>query len=185
MILVGVTGTIGAGKGVVVDYLKHHGFVHYSAREFILEEVRRRGLPETRENTTTVANDLRATKSPSYIIENLHARAAEKGENAVIESVRALGELDFLRKQKDFYLIAVDADPKMRYGWVVLRKSSLDHVSYEKFLADEQREFSSKNPAEGSLKDCIAEADFLLMNTGTREELGKKVGEVLKKIRPN
>src|SRR3989344_3951257 len=41
--IIGVTGTNGAGKGTVVDYLvSKKGFKHYSAREFIVEEVIKR-----------------------------------------------------------------------------------------------------------------------------------------------
>ena len=45
MITIGITGTLGAGKGTIVDYLvKNRGFVHYSVRAFITEEIKRRGL---------------------------------------------------------------------------------------------------------------------------------------------
>ena len=40
MNIIGITGTIGAGKGTIVDYLvKEKGYVHYSVREFLAEEV--------------------------------------------------------------------------------------------------------------------------------------------------
>ncbi|MBR5146904.1 MAG: AAA family ATPase, partial [Bacteroidales bacterium] len=45
MNIIGITGTIGAGKGTIVDYLvKEKGYVHYSVREFLAEEVKKRGL---------------------------------------------------------------------------------------------------------------------------------------------
>ena len=38
MITIGITGTLGAGKGTIVDYLiEKRGFVHYSVRAFITE----------------------------------------------------------------------------------------------------------------------------------------------------
>ena len=38
MIIIGITGTLGAGKGTIVDYLcKKRGFLHYSVREFLEE----------------------------------------------------------------------------------------------------------------------------------------------------
>ena len=43
MITIGITGTLGAGKGTIVDYLiKNRGFVLYSVRSFITEEINRR-----------------------------------------------------------------------------------------------------------------------------------------------
>lgn len=184
MHVIGITGTIGAGKGAVVECLKKNGFIHFSARDFILEEVRRRGLEPVRQNTTDVANDLRTLHSPSYIIENLYKRAEASGANSVIESVRALGELAFLRTHPNFVLIAVDADPRVRYERAVKRNSELDHVTFEKFMADENREMFSKNPTEGSIRDCMNQADFTIMNDGTLEDLNGKVEEILKKIMP-
>ena len=61
MNIIGITGTIGAGKGTIVDYLvKEKGYVHYSVREFLAEEVKRRGLEVNRDTLTEVGNDLRA-----------------------------------------------------------------------------------------------------------------------------
>ena len=45
MIIIGITGTLGAGKGTIVDYLvKERGFVHYSVRAFITEEIEKREI---------------------------------------------------------------------------------------------------------------------------------------------
>ena len=71
MITIGITGTLGAGKGTIVDYLvKEKGYVHFSVRDFIVEEIERRGLPINRDSMTMVGNDLRAQYSPSYITAN-------------------------------------------------------------------------------------------------------------------
>lgn len=182
MRIIGITGTIGAGKGEVVEYLKKKGFTHFSAREFILNEVRKRGLEANRDNTTSVANDLRKAGGPGYIIESLYKMAEATEKDSVIESVRAIGEVNFLRAQENFTLLAVDADPKIRYERVIERKSALDHVTFEKFLSDEQREMLSSDPTKGSISDCIKLADFKLMNDGTREELYAKVEEILEKL---
>ncbi len=70
MIIIGITGTLGAGKGTVVDYLKEkYGFVHFSVREFLRGEVLKRGMEPNRDSFTSVANDLRAHHTPSYIVD--------------------------------------------------------------------------------------------------------------------
>ena len=54
-LIVGITGTLGAGKGAVVDHLtSKHGFLHFSARAFLTEEVRARGLPLSRDSLVKV-----------------------------------------------------------------------------------------------------------------------------------
>ncbi len=43
MIVIGITGMLGAGKGTVVEYLiRKHGYAHYSVREFLIEEVKKK-----------------------------------------------------------------------------------------------------------------------------------------------
>jgi dephospho-CoA kinase len=181
MITIGITGTLCAGKGAVVDYLKQKSFSHYSVRAFLAEEVKRRGLPLNRDNTTIVANDLRTKYSSGYIVETIFSRAKAAGKDCIIESVRALGEVDFLKKQPHFVLLAVDAEPKIRYNRALSRGSELDRVTFEKFISDEQREISS-DPTKGNLLGCIKRADFVIVNDGSLGELHAKIDAILPEI---
>ena len=156
MITIGITGTLGAGKGTIVDYLvKNRGFVHYSVRAFLTEEIKRRGLEVNRDTMTAVGNDLRAQHSPSWIVEQLYEKASASGCNCIIESVRTPGEVQALRGKQSFYLFAVDADPRVRYERAVLRGSETDHIDYDTFIANEQREMDNTDPNKQNLKYCI------------------------------
>lgn len=144
MIIIGITGTLGAGKGTIVEYLiNNKGFKHYSVRQFLIEEIEKKGLPVNRDTMTEVANNLRANHSPSYIIEKLYEKALAKGNNAIIESIRTPGEVEFLKKQGEFYLIAVDANPRIRYDRITIRASETDNITFDTFLANEKREFTT------------------------------------------
>ena len=183
MITIGITGTLGAGKGTIVDYLvSRRGFTHYSVRAFITEEIKRRGLEVNRDTMTLVGNDLRAQHTPSYIVEQLYQQASTSGCNCIIESVRTPGEVDSLRGKPNFFLFAVDADPRTRYERAVLRGSETDHVSFETFIANEQREMTSTDPNKQNLRRCIEQADYQFDNGGTIEHLNNQVEEVLNQI---
>jgi len=180
--IIGITGTLGAGKGTVVDYLLKRDFKHYSVRAFLTEEIKKRGLEVSRDNLVSVANDLRAKFGPSCIVEELHKRAMMAGGNAVIESIRCPGEVEALRKKDKFVLFAVDADIEARYTRIIGRGSFTDKISFEEFIAAEQREMESNDPYKQNLRKCIGMADHKFKNDWTVEELHGKVGAVLGKV---
>ena len=183
MIIIGITGTLGAGKGTIVDYLcKKRGFLHYSVREFLVEEIKNRGLPVNRDSMTFVGNDLRTKYSPGYIAEELFKKAELSGKDSIIESLRTESEINTLRRHKNFYLFAIDAMPEKRYERISLRKSETDHISFEQFLTDEEREFKSDDPNKQNLSRCIKLADYIFNNDGTMDDLHNQVSEAMKKI---
>jgi dephospho-CoA kinase len=186
MNIIGITGTLGAGKGTIVKYLvENEGFVHFSVRRYIAEEIIKRGLEVNRDTLTSIANDLRAKNSPSYIIDELYKKADRTGKNCVIESIRTPGEVFSLRKKGNFYLFAVDADPEIRYKRIKARQSETDQVSFDIFLENEKREYISDDPNKQNLKKCIELADFLLINNKTIKQLNNQIKATLKEINLN
>ncbi len=180
--IIGITGTLGAGKGTVVEYLKTKGFRHFSARSFFVEEINKRGLPVNRDTMVEVANDLRAKNGPGYFTQEAMKRAGAEGGDVVIESIRSLGEAQYL-KEHGAALWAVDADIKSRYERITLRASETDKISFEKFAADEQKEMHNDDPTKQNIAGVIAMSDAVLMNDATQEELFAQVEEALKKIK--
>jgi dephospho-CoA kinase len=183
MLIIGITGTIGSGKGTIVEYLKDHkGFGHYSVRAFLLEEIRKRGMDENRDTMVLVANELRGKYGASYVTDQLYLEAARKGKNCIIESIRTPGEIDSLKEKGRFFLFAVDADPKLRYKRIVERSSETDKISFSTFLENETREMSTPDPNKQNLKACIRQADFVFNNDGSKEDLFREIEKVLGQI---
>ncbi|MBU2103656.1 AAA family ATPase [Patescibacteria group bacterium] len=168
--IIGVTGTIGAGKGTLVEYLvEKRGFTHYSVREFLIEEIEKRGIvPADRSAMRQVANELRAEYGPAYIIESLYARAVETGGDALIESIRAIGEAEFL-KEKGAKILAVDADRKIRYERICERGASTDQVDFDTWIMQEERELASVEPWDMNVLGVMAMADVRIENDGPIE----------------
>jgi dephospho-CoA kinase len=176
--IIGITGTNGAGKGTVVDYLvEKKGFAHYSAREFLLQEIRRRGMPENRSSLRDVANDLRKDHGPAYVIQKLYEEAEKVGANAIIESVRTIGEAEFL-ESVGAKLLAVDAERKTRYERIVKRAQVTDAVTFEEFCIQEDREMNSTEPWDMNVFGVMKICDFRLENNGTLEELHAQIDAI-------
>ena len=183
MIIIGITGTLGAGKGTIVDYLVNKkGFGHYSVRAFLIKEIESRGLPVNRDTMTSVANDMRAKNSPSYVTDKLYEQAIRDKKNCIIESIRTPGEIDSLKKKGNFYLFAVDANPSKRFERIKLRNSETDNISFDTFVANEKREMTSTDPNKQNLQKCREMADFVFINDGSIEDLHFQTEKVLKKI---
>jgi len=184
--IIGITGTLGAGKGTIVEYLvEKEGFSHYSVRSYLIKEIEKQGMPVNRDSMASVANELRATHGPSCITEALFKEAEAAGGDCIIESIRAPGEVEALQKQPGFFLFAVDCDIKTRYQRIRSRKSETDHISFETFVDNEQREMHSTDPNKQNLSRCISMADFVFTNENNIESLHQQVKETLDEIRKN
>ena len=79
MKIIGITGTMGAGKGTVVDYLTKppHKYLHYSARSYLNKLIAEKGMPEGRDSMRVLANQLRAENGPAALIEALYEDAVK------------------------------------------------------------------------------------------------------------
>ncbi|PIR85416.1 hypothetical protein COU15_00775 [Candidatus Kaiserbacteria bacterium CG10_big_fil_rev_8_21_14_0_10_45_20] len=178
--IIGITGTDGAGKGTVVSYLvEQKNFTHYSARALLLQEIERQGLPNDRTHMRLVANELRKQYGNDYVARHyLNQVAKDKPKNSIIESIRAVAEAELL-KQNGVFLLAVDADQAIRYERVQRRRSSSDKVTFKQFQEHEQLEINDPDPHGMQKQKVIDMADAIVYNNGTIEELRAQVDSVL------
>lgn len=181
--IVGITGSFGAGKGAVVDYLvREKGFADFSARSFITKEIKHRDLPVNRDSMAEVANDLRQKHGATYIIESLYNEAKDRGGDAVVESLRAVAEVRLIKKLGGLVL-GIDARPELRYERAVSRGSETDKVSYEEWLQQEVRESNPNDPTKQDIFGALRESSVVIENNGTLEELYEKIEDMLKEQR--
>lgn len=181
--IIGITGTDGAGKGTVVEYLVgEKGFTHYAARTLFLEEIARQGIEPTRANMRLVANELRSVHGNDHAVAAYLERAMQEGvSDAVIESIRTMAEVETL-KAAGGILLAADADQKLRYERITSRASESDAVTFAEFVAHEALEMNDPDPHGMQKAAVMAAADYTVTNDGTLSELHAQIEEMLAKI---
>src|SRR5574343_810315 len=113
--IIGITVFLACGKGAVSEILKKKGFIVYSCSDEIKEECRKNNIELTRENLQRVGNELRAKFGPNVLAKRLSERITLQGldKNYVVESIRTEGEIEELKKLKDFTLVFVDTDSEI------------------------------------------------------------------------
>lgn len=182
-IIIGITGTLGAGKGEIVNYLVNEkGFVHFSVSDYLKEEINKRKLPINRESMRIVANEIRTKYGAGFIVDFLYKKAKTTNKNSIIESIRTLGEVNTLKEKGNFYLFAVNADPKIRFERIKKRESEKDNVNFKEFINAERKEMNSTDPSKQNLKECIKNANYKFDNNGTFENLHQQVDKTLQEI---
>ncbi len=174
--VIGITGTDGAGKGTVVEYMvQEKGYQHYSSRELILAELAKRNLPNDRNQMRLVANELRETLGDDVIVQKAFERIKEDNcDKAVVESIRALAEAKTL-KADGGVLLAVDADINIRFDRVQDRRSETDKVNFEQFVSHEELEKNDPNPHGMQKAKVMAMADHTIFNNGSLKQLQEQV----------
>lgn len=182
--IIGITGSLGGGKGTVVEYLvTKYGFKHYSSSGLLVELLEERGETVDRDGMNRVANELRANNPAGVPAETYKRYEAEDGESDVIfESLHSVPEVEFI-KSIGGIVLAVTANPDVRYERIVKRGSVKDNVTKEQFIAQQEREEKgSTDPNKSNVFATIREADFIIENDSTLEALHKKVDEILQSL---
>ncbi|MDW8034999.1 MAG: AAA family ATPase [Candidatus Korarchaeum sp.] len=171
-----IVGLPGSGKDEASKTLRDLlGYKIIRMSDLLLDELRKRGLSETRENLRSLGLELRRrmgggalTKLAVELINN-----SPPPHCFVINGVRNIEEIDeFIKEFGDNVItIAVIASKKTRFIRMKERmREGFDRRSYEDFLKDDRDEITLFH-----LGDAIAYADRFLINDGCLEEMRWKL----------
>jgi dephospho-CoA kinase len=173
--IIGIAGTIGAGKGTVVEYLKLKGFAHYSSSKTLANILSERNLGHSRKEMSDLANELMSDYEGG-VLHYSHLQAQKDGHSHyILESLHRVTEGEYIRKIGGI-ILGIDADIAIRYERAVKRKEGeKDNVTFEQFKSDSDREDEGKTGTGPNIKNVIKMADFVVTNNGTLEELYKQL----------
>lgn len=177
--IIGLTGKNAAGKGVVASFLQERGFAFYSLSDALRDELKRRKLAVTRDNLTTIGNELREKYGPSVLAERI-LKGLDSSRNYAVDSFRNPGEVEAFRRRKDFQLWAIVAEPKVRFSRIRERARESDPQTLNEFMRVEKREAENADPTKQSLNACEKLAHFRISNNSTLPELHKHLTKLLR-----
>lgn len=185
-VMLGIVGTMVSGKSEITEYLiREHGFLHLSLATAVHEEARRRGIPTTTDYLQDVGNSMRQTYGPAVLVHRLRPRmeAMPGGSYLVLTGIKNVAEVRELRRWPNFVLLAVNAPQSERFQRALQRgRPGTPRIEAEFRVVDE-RDRGIGEPKWGQQADaCIEEADFVLNNDSSLEDLYADLGEILEDI---
>ena len=188
--LIGLTGTIGSGKGTFSNYLKKKGFSYISLSDLVREEAKKRGLEIKREVLQNLGNLMRKKYGNSYWAK-LVLRKINKNRDWIIDGIRNTGEIKEIKKLLDSFIIAIDTIESLRLKRIEKRNKSTeegrkdsDPKNKDELKKVELRDRGFKEPLYGQqVLKCIEMADYKITNNSSLESFYSKIDEVLTKIK--
>lgn len=177
--IIGIVGPIASGKNVLSDILVERGFIRLSFSEEVRKEANLRRIPIERKYLQDLGNLMREKYGSGYWAERVVTQI-EEGKNYVVEGIRNPGEVNILRRLQGFVFIGIDAPLEKRYQWIVERNKDSDPKSLEKISEMDARDRGVGEGSHGQQVDvCYRMADRYIMNDGTKDDLKKKVEDLL------
>jgi len=175
--IIGLTGSIGSGKGVVSGFLKERGFIYLSLSNKVREIARKRGIEINRKSLQDLGNKLREKEGVGVLSKYILKEINDKNyENVVVDGIRNPAEVEVLRNLKNFFLISVDAPQEIRFKRISKRCRESDPKTWDKFLEVDNRDKGIGESLTGqNVGKCMEMADFFLMNDSSLEKFQEKI----------
>jgi dephospho-CoA kinase len=180
-VILGLAGEIAAGKGTVAKYIveKYSGSIHRFST-MLRDVLNRMYIEINRENMQKISTILRENFSDDLLSQVIyHDVNSDQHEIIAVDGVRRSPDIAYLRKIEGFKLVYIETDMQKRYERIINRGENTDDTkkTFEEFKKDHERE------AELRIKDLKKEADFVVDNNGSFEDLYKQIDEIINKIK--
>jgi dephospho-CoA kinase len=179
-IILGLTGQIACGKGVVKNFLiKEYKAGDYRFSTILRDVLIRLGVEQSRKNIQKMSTLLRQTFGEDILAKVMAQDARDDDHDfIVIDGIRRLADIKYLKDVAGFFLVSIEADEKIRHQRVIERNENPgdDKKTFEDFLKDQEEESESEIPK------TMAEADFVIKNNGSWEELWNQIHQLVRKI---
>lgn len=178
--VIGISGTLSAGKTLIAKHLESRGYRLYSLSSYVKQHMAKAGAEPTHSNLQAMGNSLRRRHGSAVLAR--WALDDLAGPNVCVDGIRNPEEAHFFREMTKFALLFVDADPSQRWDWARNKVGKMRIVNREEFDRLDQVERGILDRQEYGLRvdDCRLVADQpIIQNDGDIDKLYKQVDDFI------
>ncbi len=175
--VLGLAGEMASGKGTIAQYI--HDTCHTSSHRFstmLRDVLDRLHIAQSRENLQALSTMIRETYGQDTLA-RVMAEDVKKdaADIVVVDGVRRLDDIIYLKELPEFQLVYVDADLKTRYERITARSENTDDYgkTFAAFVAE------SKDESEQQIAGLKKHADVVIDNNGDIAKLYEQVDAIV------
>lgn len=177
-IILGITGEMACGKGTIAEYVvkKYDGSAHRFST-MLRDVLDRLHIEQTRENIVNISTVLRKTFGEDLMAKVMkHDAENDEHEIVVVEGVRRMDDIKYLKELPHFKLIYIDATIEKRYERVIKRGENIgeSQKTFDDFKKAHEYETEIQIPG---LKQY---SNYVVNNDSEFEDLYKQVDDIIK-----
>lgn len=167
-----------SGKGTAAKYAAEKYNAKTRRFSTMLRDVLDRlSLEQSRDNMQKLSTILRQNFGEELFAQVMAEDVKkESGEVIVIDGIRRLADIKYLKANPDFNLAYLEADMQKRYERITMRGENADDA--KKTFDDFKK--AHEDESELQIRDLKDHADFLIDNNGSYEDLYGQVDKILK-----
>ncbi len=177
-LILGIAGEMGSGKGTVAKHITLEHKANTRRFSTILRDLLDRiYVDQTRENMSTISTVLRKNFGEDILAKAMyHDTQNDEHEIVVVDGVRRLADIIYLRELPHFKLVYIEAEMENRYERIVKRGENTDDSTktFEEFKKDHELE------TELQIIDLKNYANYVVNNDGSFVELHKQLDDIIK-----
>ncbi len=176
-LILGIAGEMGSGKGTIAKHVvqEHKGNSHRFST--ILRDILNRVyLEHSRDNMQKLSTMLRKTYGEDILAKAMyHDAESDANDLVVIDGVRRMADIAFLKELPHFKLVYVEADMQNRFERIARRGENSDDAeqTFEEFKKAHEDE------SEIQILDLKNYADFVVDNNMVYADLYKQIDEII------
>lgn len=177
-LILGITGEMVSGKGTVAKYVcDKYGANSYKFSTILRDILDRVHLEHSRENLQNLSEVLRKTYGEDVMAKSITLDVQkDEGDVVVIDGIRRLPDIKFLKELPHFKLVYIDADMEIKHSRLLDRNENTDDANktFEQFKRDHEGE------AESQIRGLREYSQYVIDNNGSLDNLYVQVDKLIK-----